>query len=468
MLVFTDNRFRSLLMGCFISIITACNTPSNQEVTPLDSNLTGGRATVFSISSKAFDQPAPNLSQENFDAFQAGNSFFRSSWVSSPASTTARDGLGPILNSISCTGCHINDGRGAPPITGEKMSSMLIRLSIPGQNSNGGPLAEPTYGGQLQNRSISGFVAEGKTTISYENISGTYSDGTSYTLQKPTYTLSELGYGPIAENVLLSPRTAPKVAGLGLLAAISDRVILDLVDENDFNGDGISGKANYVWDVEKKTLSLGRFGWKANQPSLRQQNAGAFNGDMGLTSSLFPALDCTSSQQDCLDAPHGGTPEITEHMLTVVTKYISGLGIPARRDVDNELVKKGKALFITANCSGCHIPSITTSTLEGFPEFTGMEIQPFTDLLLHDLGEGLSDQRPDFLATGSEWRTTPLWGIGLIETVNGHTNYLHDGRARNIEEAILWHGGEAQKATDYFKALPIEDRNAIISFLKSI
>lgn len=452
---------------------TSCREESEPSLLEEEEELSGGETTIFDTSVKAFDRPAANLSSENFDRFQVGNSFFRTSWVAAPSSTTARDGLGPTLNSISCTGCHINDGRGAPPtVQGDPFTSMLVRLSIPGKNANGGPLPDPNYGTQLQNRAISGVTAEGNVEIFYEEIGGEFADGESYSLRKPTYFFKNLQFGEMHEDIRMSPRTAPAMIGLGLLEAIPEEQILAYADPGDANQDGISGKPNYVWDIAAQKKNLGRFGWKANQPNLRQQSAGAFNGDLGLTSSLFPAENCTSSQLDCQQAfsgvNEGEQYEITDPMLDFVAAYSSSLGVPARRNWTDSRVLQGKKLFQEAKCDACHISKYTTRAIVGFPEFAGQTIRPYTDLLLHDMGEGLADNREDFEASGTEWRTPPLWGIGLLETVNGHTNLLHDGRARNFEEAILWHGGEAEASREAFKKMEKSDREALVQFLKSL
>jgi CxxC motif-containing protein (DUF1111 family) len=256
--------------------------------------------------------------------------------------------------------------------------------------------------------------------------------------------------------------------GLGLLEALAAADIEALADPDDDDGDGISGRANHVWDPITQTTVLGRFGWKANQAGLRQQVAGAFLGDMGITSSLAPDDNCPASQLDCAAAPNGGTPELDESLLTAVTVYSRLLAVPARRDVDDPEVLAGRELFRAIGCADCHVPKHQTGTLAGFPELSDQTIWPYTDLLLHDMGDGLADGRRDFAADGREWRTPPLWGIGLFEVVNEHTLYLHDGRARNLAEAVLWHGGEGQAARDRFAALAAGDRAVLLRFLGSL
>jgi CxxC motif-containing protein (DUF1111 family) len=343
-----------------------------------------------------------------------------------------------------------------------------VRLSIPGQDAHGGPLDEPAYGGQFNHDAILGVSAEGRAEVSYEEVPGAYADGTAYSLRRPAYRFADLAFGPLDPRVLISPRTAPFMIGLGLLEAVGEEDILALADEVDADGDGISGRPNRVWDPKAQRTRLGRFGWKANQAGLEQQSAGAFLGDLGITSPLAPAENCPPAQTACAAAPSGGAPELDQEKLDEVTYYGHLLAVPARRDFEDPDVLRGKALLRDAGCAACHAPLLTTGTLDGFPELSGQTIRPFTDLLLHDLGEDLADGRPDFLADGREWRTPPLWGIGLVGVVNEHTLLLHDGRARGLAEAILWHGGEAERAREAFRAMPAGDRAALIRFLESL
>jgi CxxC motif-containing protein (DUF1111 family) len=345
---------------------------------------------------------------------------------------------------------------------------MLIRLSVPGQTAHGEPLGEPTYGGQLSNAAIQGIPAEGDVKITYETIEGTFGDGTSYQLRRPKYEFVQLGYGAMNSQTMFSPRVAQQMQGLGLLEAVAEETILNLSDPNDANGDGISGKPNYVWDYEQGKRSLGRLGWKANQPTMRQQVAGAFVGDLGITSSVFGNENHTDLQTLCVQAINGGNPELEASKLDKVTYYCRILAVPARRRVDDEAVIRGKALFTEIGCATCHVSTLTTGISSFIPEFSKQKIHPYTDLLLHDMGNELADGRPDFEANGNEWRTPPLWGIGLLHTVSKHTFLLHDGRARNIQEAILWHGGEGLASQQKFKNLSSSDRNALVKFLEAL
>jgi CxxC motif-containing protein (DUF1111 family) len=427
-----------------------------------------GATTVFETNRRAFSLPAANMSLERRSQFAVGHSFFNMPWVEAPASTRVRDGLGPHFIARSCTACHTHDGRAQPPEDGEQPMGLLLRLSVPGRDRNGGPLPDPNYGDQLNNQAVAGVKPEGKIEIRYEEMPGRFADGETYSLRKPDYRFTDLGYGPLHAQTMVSPRIAQQIIGLGLLEAIPEQAILSLADPDDRDGNGISGRPNRVWDAITQTEKLGRFGWKANTPTVAHQTAGAANGDIGITSRHFSAEACMPSQKDCQSAPYGGKPEINEKNLATLIFYTATTAVPARRDVDKPQVLRGKQLFHQSQCITCHAPKHVTGVAKGFPELSKQTIRPYTDLLLHDMGPELADNRPDFEASGSEWRTPPLWGIGLFETVNGHTTYLHDGRARNLAEAILWHGGEAEPAKQTFVAMSKAEREALLAFLNSL
>jgi CxxC motif-containing protein (DUF1111 family) len=451
--------------------MTSVHAEEGSRVPTLKHNeqLSGGQATVFATSQQAFGLPLPGLLPEQETQFFIGNSFFNRNWVIAPSSTTARDGLGPLYNARSCSACHLRDGRGQPPSApDEPMVSILLRLSIPGEDPHHGVVPEPKYGDQVQGFAVPDIPPEGKGMISYEEIPGTFADGEAYRLRRPTYTLTDLGYGALHPETRLSPRVAPVIIGLGLLEAVPAETLLAQADPQDRDGDGISGRPNIVWDVAAQQSVLGRFGWKANQPSVAQQTAAAFLGDLGITSPLFPHENCTEIQKVCRNAPHGGQPELAPDILHNVVFYARTLAVPAQRRWDDPEIQRGKQLFMQARCGACHTPILRTGKVPGLPRLSEQLIRPYTDLLLHDMGEGLADGRDDFAATGQEWRTPPLWGIGLIYTVNGHTLFLHDGRARNLTEAILWHGGEAEAAKEAFRAMPRQDREALLQFLESL
>lgn len=438
---------------------TAPVAPSPTEWLP------GGDATNrLLFGGNAFSLPAPNLTAEHEQDFHSGNAFFNQSWVEAPASTMARDGLGPLFNARSCSGCHFRDGRAAPPDDGvAPFVGLLIRLSIPGED---GPVPDPVYGGQLQDQANPGVPVEAIPAITWEEMPGTFDDGTPYSLRKPSYTIASEAYGAMPADLMISPRVAPFMIGLGLLEAIPAERLEELSDGDDVDGDGISGRLQ--WHEVDGARVPGRFGWKGDAPDVAHQVAGAFAGDMGLTSRLVPADDCTESQPECLAEASGGAPEVQDHILDLVSLYSRSLAVPARRAADDPAVLRGRTSFRELGCTGCHEPSHTTgaSTL---PELEGQEIWPYTDLLLHDLGEGLSDHRPVSEATGSEWQTAPLWGLGLVDEVSGHpARFLHDGRARNLTEAILWHEGEGEATRDAFLALPSSARADLIAFLEDL
>lgn len=437
--------------------------------------LSGGTTTVMKFDHNAFSMPSANLAPLRRLDFSVGNSFFRNPWVIAPASTTARDGLGPLFNTNACQNCHIKDGRGHPPAPGAANAvSMLLRLSIPAGPEHAevvherGIAPEPSYGGQLQDMAIPGVVPEGKLRLRYSAERVRFADGTEVELRKPIIELSELGHGDLHPDTQMSLRVAPPMIGLGLLEAIPEAALLANADPDDRNGDGISGRPNRVFDQTTRQTVIGRFGWKAGQPSLNQQNADAFFNDMGLSTSLFSGSSCTERQAECRAMPDGGEPEVSDNILAQVLFYTRNLGVPARRNPGDPQVLAGKTLFHRAGCQSCHVPQFTTAADAAEPELANQLIRPYTDLLLHDMGDGLADHRPEFEASGREWRTAPLWGIGLTKTVSGHTQFLHDGRARNVLEAVLWHGGEAEQSRQVVLGFDQEQRDALLSFLESL
>lgn len=438
------------------------------EINSLLVEALGGETTAFTTNRNAFSLSARNLTNLERRRFEVGDSFFNQNWVTAPASTDARDGLGPTFNAQSCSSCHTLDGRAEPPKDiDDPERGLLFRLSIPGTDAAGGPLGDPNYGGQLQDRAILKVPAEGRFVTSWAEISGSYDDGERYTLLQPEYSFDELAFGDLHPELMASPRIAPAVFGVGLLEAIPEADILARADPDDEDGDGISGRANMVWDVRRQQTGLGRFGWKASVPTVEQQVAGAFLGDIGITSSLFPDENCPAGQDECAAALNGGKPEIPDFRLDRVTFYNRTLAAPAMRDVDDPQVRQGAGLFLKAGCNACHTPKHTTGESD-IAALSGQVIFPYTDLLLHDMGDGLADGRPDFLANGREWRTPPLWGIGLVDNVNRHTRFLHDGRARNLAEAILWHGGEGAEAKEAFRNYSRAEREALLRFLDSL
>lgn len=449
-----------LLLAAFV-----CAPAFAGEAPPLDPSeeFAGGAGSTSDFSVQAFSHPASGTRGELRREFNVGNSFFNTVWVSSPSSTTLRDGLGPVFNAVSCSACHFKDGRGRglPEMEGKVDVSLLFRL-----RQKIGPrevIPHPSYGGQFQPNSIMGVTGEGEVHVKYQRIAVSYSDGTLTELMKPIYQFVKLNFSPLIDTIA-SPRVAPQMIGLGLVEAIEEKDILKRVDPNDSDSDGISGRANYT------ATGLGRFGWKAGKASLIEQNAAAFNGDIGITSPLFPTEECTSVQPDC--QREQTTEDIDLVRLQQVTTYTQLLAVPVRRNFNDPQVNAGREVFHQINCTSCHTPSYVTSANASHEVLKNQRIYPYSDFLLHDMGDALADDVEEYanedLATTREWRTPPLWGNGLVPTVNGHSRYLHDGRARSLEEAILWHGGEAQKSTDAFTALPKTQRDYLILFLESL
>ena len=469
-------RWSALFMALSLS---ACDdAPRFTKAEPGEAR-SGGAATVRKTDQNAFSLPSANLSPTRRLDFSVGNSFFRSPWVIAPSTTTARDGLGPLFNTNACQNCHIKDGRGHPPTPDAANAvSMLVRLSIPNDPAYAklieqvGIVPEPVYGGQFQDMAIPGVAPEGKVRVEYDPVSVRFKDGTEVELRKPRLLLTQLGYGPMHPDTRFSARVAPPMIGLGLLEAIPEAAILANAQAQASAKNGIAGRPNQVWDDALHKTVLGRFGWKAGQPNLNQQNVHAFSGDMGLTTSLRPFDDCTDTQTACKQAPTGngpdGEPEVSDNILRLVLFYSRNLAVPARRDVGSPQVLAGKNLFFQAGCQSCHTPSYTTAANAAEPELANQVIRPYSDLLLHDMGEGLADHRTEFLAGGRDWRTPSLWGVGLTQTVSGHTQFLHDGRARNLLEAVLWHGGEAQAAQQHVLSFNAEQRAALLAFLNSL
>jgi len=446
--------------------------------------LPGGALThKKAINADAFSHASANMSFERELDFQLGNAFFTKLWVSSPSSTKSSDGLGPLFNARACQRCHIKDGRGHPPeSTNDNAVSMLIRLSVPAQDDvevallksgKVNSLPDPVYGGQLQDVSIAGLQAEGKISIRYSEQKVELAGGEIVSLRAPQLSVVKPNYGAFHPDLMMSARIAPQMIGLGLLEAIDESDILVQQDILDADGDGISGKANMVWSDKHQAMMLGRFGLKAGKATLDDQNQAAFNGDLGLSTPLAsnPNGDCTTAQKNCLKMPNGVDDqsfEVTKEITDKVLHYTRNLSVPARRGVSNKEVLAGKKLFYQSDCVACHTPKYITPRETAEPEQSRQLIWPYTDMLLHDMGEGLADHRPEALADGREWRTPPLWGIGLTPIVNGHSQYLHDGRARNLLEAILWHGGEAEKSKQSVIKMSDTERTHLIKFVESL
>lgn len=459
-MVFSFNmRFSfQILVFSSVFIFYACRNDDTETGEPIDleREYAGGETTIFSMSNIAYSSPAVNLSGQDLEMHFMGDADFERVFVTAPA--PLNQGLGPAYNNSSCVKCHPSDGRGRFPTNINGFTSLLFRISIPGTDEYGGPKPVPGFGTQAQNHAITGLQPEMNYNVTWTEFTEILADGTVVNMRKPIYFVTNPS-GIIPGDMLISPRIAPPVFGLGLLEFIAESDILALSDENDLNGDGISGKPNYVWNPITQQTELGRFGWKANTSTVELQVASAYHEDMGVTSYAF----LWDEYPDGL----GDDPELLSEILKQTIFYCQTLAVPAARNVQDEEVNRGYTIFRQIRCNTCHVPKQRT----GYAPISALSNQvfyPFTDLLLHDMGEGLADNRPDYKATGREWKTRPLWGIGLQQIVNGHTEYLHDGRARNLTEAIMWHSGEAQNSKEAFQNLTTKDRNDLLKFLNSL
>ncbi len=444
----------------------------------------GGATSIDPVTQDSFSHISATIPFEEEQPFRLGNALFKKLWVSAPSSTQASDGLGPLFNARSCMSCHVNDGRGKPPEGGVSATSMFLRLARPAKTADEERaiadadivnFPDPIYGHQLQDLAVPGLPSEGKMKIAYTEEPVTLAGGETASLRRPHYSVENLGYGPLDPTTTISPRVAPAMIGLGLIEAIPEADILAHADPDDKDGDGIRGKAAIVRDHRTGKPALGRFGWKAQNASVRDQSADAFSNDIGISTPDRPDAhgDCTQAQAKCKAMPMGvqkrlGNEEAPGPILDLVTFYSANLAVPARRKASFPETLKGKQVFYESGCTACHVPKFVTrrDSLDKAQAF--QLIWPYSDFLLHDMGDGLADGQQVGFASGREWRTPPLWGIGLTQTVSGHSFFLHDGRARSLTEAILWHGGEAQKARDAFASRPKDDRQALITFLESL
>jgi len=407
--------------------------------------------------------PISSLNNDEIDTFVLGKSFFRTPWVEAPSATTARDGLGPLFSANTCMSCHPGNGKGSVYNSkGHISRSLVTRLSISHQeiDTKAGFTPEPTYGSQLSINAIHSVPYEGKPSRNYIDKTAVLNENKKIILHRPIYGITDLQYGALSKDVVISQRVAPALVGLGLLEQISDKQLLANEDIDDKNRDGISGKANRVYSLETYKIEIGRYNWKANASKVKHQVAGAMINDMGLTSPLYPHESCTNSQKECLASSKGRDPlDVTMKRLDAVTFYLKNLKVPQNRQ--NKHYKNGLQIFKQLSCASCHIP---TFILDG-----GERIHPFSDLLLHDMGEDLADGRVEFQATGAEFRTPPLWGISVYKKIlKDRVNFLHDGRAKTVEEAILWHSGEAEQSKNNFLHLLPKQQKMLIDFLEKL
>ena len=472
----TNKATKLVLLGAVFGLLVSLLRPALTENAP---SVPDGV-----LAHAAYLQAVPGLEAEQKRLFRDGEKVFNTLWIavpedvisnwwdlSRPGPGGAEWGLGPTFLAQSCVSCHVQAGRGrASDGSSGPVFLQSLRLSVPGEGPHGGPNPEPNYGLQIQSFDTSQRegvkFGEAEVHLDWKTSSFKFPDGSTIELRQPVVRLEKLGFGPLAKDVMTSLRNSQAIFGLGYLEAVGEDDILALAKWQ--KSLGLNGRPNYVRDDLNNRTALGRFGWKANQPSLKQQLAAAFLGDIGTTSAVYPAQNCPPVQKDCLAAKHSGKPELREELWESLSFWVSSLDAPPRRDRDNAAVIRGEKLFATVRCAQCHVPELKTGKSSLVPQLGGKTIHPYTDLLLHDMGPGLADGRPDFKAGGNDWRTPPLWGIGLSKQVNGSTSFLHDGRARNLLEAIVWHGGEAAASRDLFARLPKDERDDLIAFLNSL
>lgn len=430
----------------------------------------GGRTTIpYDHSGEpdnAFMQMATNLSGDNGQAFVEGRRVHHTDMLDGSHDESPQNGIygelvglaGPLYSVSSCDGCHKRNGRGALSEVGEALNTWVVKVG----DENGRPL--PNMGSVMQPLSNTG-AGEGTVSIAewIENGDGLRHPALEFSMEEPP---------------LYSARIAPQIVGIGLLEAIDEADILAWEDPTDNDNNGISGVANRIPDPETGETRLGRLGWKASTISVAHQTASALNGDMGVMTSMLPTPDCGSEQDDC---GNDAGAELSDERLDSLVRYVSLLGVRARRDLTNDTALEGELLFEQIGCADCHRPTFTTSPHHPLAELRSQTIHPYTDLLLHDMGEGLADGLGEFAASGSEWRTPPLWSIGLGACVTGGVegpnqnqtctpdeHYLHDGRARTLDEAIHWHGGEGQGSKDAYLSLTESQKSSVIQFLQSL
>lgn len=453
-----------------LAMMSGCARPGLTHSSPLESEGEQGYATSGAFDATAAEErflpvrPLPDA--QSAQRYERGRALMEQIWQIAPGKDAQHDGLGPLFNAASCQGCHSPvTRRQVSESAGDGLISALVRVSI---RQDGKTLPHPAYGAQLNELSVVGVPAEVRTQVLYTDNRVNLDDGTPVSVREPELVFHDPRYGALDRRVMTSLRASPPIMGAGLLDLVPEDVLLEYADPDDKNRDLVAGRPNRIRNEQSGQHVIGRFGWKANSPDLRTQIATALLEDMGLTSVVFPQSACTPSQAECLEAAAGGEPEVTTAMLDDLTFFLTWLAPPARRHVDDPETQRGEALFRSTGCAACHRETLTTGENARHPALSRIEFHPYTDLLLHDLGAGLADGRPDHEASGGDWRTPPLWGLGLAQAVNPTARFLHDGRARTLTEAILWHGGEAQKSRDRFRAMNAADRAALLKFLESL
>ena len=459
----------------FLSLVLLHGTAVTQ--TPSDKTV---------VPQEVYRQPVAGLTAKQMQVFLHGERVFTNFWMavnnpviplvwdlSQPGPAGGEWGLGPMFLATNCAACHLNAGRGRALDNSSSLAVQhVLRISLPGEGPHGSPKPDPHYGTDIQmfdtitRKDPEARAGEAEVYIDWLVKDFTFPDGETLALRQPKVRIEKLNFGPLADGVMMSLRNSQAMVGMGYLEAIAEKDILQVAQQQ--KAQGLNGRPNYVRDDINKKQAMGRFGWKANQPSIRQQIAAAFSADIGVTSSLYPLTECTPVQHECLAAIKAPKPELRPELWDALTFWTQALAVPERRDTHKPEVQRGEALFTSSGCAMCHVPEWRTGKYAAVPSISNQRIRPYTDLLLHDMGPDLADGRPDFKAGGNDWRTPPLWGIGLSKQVSGSTSFLHDGRARNLLEAVVWHGGEAKASRDKFTALPAEQRKDLITFLESL
>ena len=424
-----------------------------------------GRATVQGTGREAFNQHVNDLTDDQLKTFALGDRVFGTSWVEAPSTLEQFDGLGPYFSRRSCSGCHIRDGRGLPPSGAPGDDGIYVIRLV--RELDETLMPDPNYGDQLSESALPGLAPEGHLAVHWLEQPFRFPDGEMASLRSPAFEVHDLAFGPLALDTHVLARLAPALTGVGLLEAIPDSAILAREDPNDRDGDGISGRVRRLVNGPEGAFEIGRFGWKADEASLVEQVSRALQMDMGITSDTRPEVDLSPAESLAAKRPEGGHPEIDTATFSALVDYCAMLGVPARRNVTDPRVVHGSVLFTAAGCNSCHGGVYTTDGSE-FAALSKQRIEPMTDLLLHDMGSGLAEPFSDPSVSGAEWRTPPLWGLGLHNRVSGHRYLLHDGRARNLIEAILWHGGEARASRDRFVRMSSADREALLDYLDSL
>lgn len=464
------SRSRAAAAATVVLVFAMAATARSQAPPPTIPVAIGGAFSRAPAGAESFALPAPFLSGARLERFFAGQRLFNIAFVAAPSTIVETQGLGPTFNRPSCAACHAGDGRGAPPKgPDDALNQMVVRLALVERQPMLRFAPHPRYGDQLNERAIEGVPPEGRVEIDWTEQSGAYADGAKFSLRKPRLVLKDLDFGVLEPGVHLSPRVAPQIVGMGLLEAIAEADILAHAETT--QRDRVQGLPARVYDAATDRLVLHRFGWRAERRDVRGQIAAALIGDMGITTSVHPAQNCPPIQRACRAAAAGPQPELSDAQLDTLTFYVSTLAVPTRRDAEAPETLRGERIFFALGCDACHRARWTTGAHPTIPELGGQTIHPFTDLLLHDLGPGLADETVGGQPAhpfARHWRTAPLWGLGLVEAVNGHLFLLHDGRARGFAEAILWHGGDALAARERFRALPRADRDALVAFLRSL